>query len=102
MVLLEAMACARPIVCSDLAGYRTTVGDAGAVLVPPGRPAELAEAIARLARDVDRRARMGRLNLARARAYDWDTLAHRVRDAYLSAMAAGRRPALARLAEDAS
>ena len=61
IVLLEAMASARPIVCSDIAGYRYAVGggpDCGAKLVAPGDVDGLAEAFAALAADPALRARL--------------------------------------------
>jgi phosphatidyl-myo-inositol alpha-mannosyltransferase len=44
IVLLEAMAAQTVVVASDIPGYRDAAGGR-AVLVPPGRPAELAEAL---------------------------------------------------------
>jgi glycosyltransferase involved in cell wall biosynthesis len=59
--LLEAAACARPIVASDVPGCREIVrpGETG-LLVPPGDVAGLARAIARLAADPALRAAFGR------------------------------------------
>jgi glycosyltransferase involved in cell wall biosynthesis len=59
--LLEAAACARPIVASDVPGCREAVrsGENG-ILVPPRDIDALAEAIAALAADPARRAAMGR------------------------------------------
>lgn len=58
--LLEAAACARPIVAADMPGSREVVrhGDTG-LLVPPGNVIALADAIASLARDPAARQRMG-------------------------------------------
>ncbi len=50
LLTLEAMACARPIVCSDIPGYRQVVDPGGSRLVPPGDAAQIAGAIAELAR----------------------------------------------------
>jgi glycosyltransferase involved in cell wall biosynthesis len=58
--LLEAAACARPIIASDVPGCREAVrrGETG-LLVPPRDVGALAEAIAALAGDPARRAAMG-------------------------------------------
>lgn len=58
--LLEAAACARPIVASDIPGCRTVVidGETG-LLVPPRQAQPLAQAIDRLLSDRDLRGRMG-------------------------------------------
>lgn len=61
--LLEAAACARPIVASDVPGCREAVrtgAQESGILAPPRDVAALAEAIAALARDPARRAAMGR------------------------------------------
>ncbi|HZT89323.1 MAG TPA: glycosyltransferase family 4 protein [Stellaceae bacterium] len=60
LALLEAAACARPIVASDMPGCREVVrhGETG-LLVPPRDTAALAAAIAALARDPARRREMG-------------------------------------------
>jgi glycosyltransferase involved in cell wall biosynthesis len=58
--LLEAAACARPLIASDVPGCREIVrhGETG-LLVPPHDTAALAEAIAALATDPERRRAMG-------------------------------------------
>ncbi|QFU17772.1 glycosyltransferase [Microvirga thermotolerans] len=67
--LLEAAACGRAIVTTDVPGCRTLVRDGieGRV-VPPGDVDRLAEALASLGREPDRTAAMGRA--ARARVLD--------------------------------
>jgi glycosyltransferase involved in cell wall biosynthesis len=59
--LLEAAACGRPLIAADVPGCREAVrpGETG-LLVPPHDVDALAEAIAALAADPQRRARMGR------------------------------------------
>src|SRR5207253_6534016 len=59
--LLEAAACGRPLIVADVPGCREAVrnGETG-ILVPPHDVEALAEAIAELAPDPQRRARMGR------------------------------------------
>ena len=63
--LLEAAACARPIVATDVPGCREVVraGETG-LLVPPHDVAALAEAIARLAGDATLRRTMGQAGRA--------------------------------------
>lgn len=60
MSLLEAAACGRPIVTTDVPGCREVVvdGETG-LLVPPRDPRALADAIARLAADAVLRRRLG-------------------------------------------
>jgi glycosyltransferase involved in cell wall biosynthesis len=61
--LLEAAACARPIVASDVPGCREAVltgADESGILVPPRDAGALADAIAALAADPARRERMGK------------------------------------------
>ena len=87
IVLLEAMACARPVVCSDIPGYRLVVDPAGARLVPPGDAPGLARAITDLAQDPERRRQMGGLNRRRAEAFEWGQIASLVREQYLGALA---------------
>jgi len=58
--LLEAAAMARPIVASDIAGVRSIAQhQVNALLVPPGDEADLADALATLARDGVMRRRLG-------------------------------------------
>ncbi|HEY7998121.1 MAG TPA: glycosyltransferase family 4 protein [Pseudolabrys sp.] len=60
MSLLEAAACARPIVATDVPGCREIARNGvNALLVPPNAAAALADAIDRLARDADLRRRFG-------------------------------------------
>jgi len=96
IVLLEAMACGRPVVCSDIPGYRQVADPVGARLVPAGDAGELARAIAGLAARPDLRRRMGASNRARAEAYDWAPLARQVRDEYVAAIAIRHGEARAR------
>jgi phosphatidylinositol alpha-mannosyltransferase len=95
IVLLEAMASGRPLVCSDIPGYRQVVDPGGARLVAPGDAEGLTRAILDLARDPGLRQRMGTLNRSRAEAFEWENIAGRVREQYLAAIAEHRERALA-------
>lgn len=64
--LLEAAACARPLVATDVPGSRDLVADGeNGFLVPPGDAAALAAAIMTLLRDPERAQRMGAAARAR-------------------------------------
>jgi phosphatidylinositol alpha-mannosyltransferase len=86
IVLLEAMACGRPVVCSDIEGYRRTVDPLGALLLPPGDAEALAQALAELAGQPARRQKMGDVNRERARAFDWTAVSRCLRTIYAEAI----------------
>lgn len=66
--LLSAMACSKAVVATEVGGIPDVVVDgATGVLVPPRDHQALAEAIVRLLKDDDRRARMGRAGFERVR-----------------------------------
>jgi phosphatidylinositol alpha-mannosyltransferase len=94
LVLLEGMAASTPIVASDLPGYRN-VARAGreALLVPPGDPAALAAAVARVLDEPDTAASLVAGGETRAAEYSMDRLAERYLALYEEARAAaGLRP----------
>jgi glycosyltransferase involved in cell wall biosynthesis len=62
--LIEAMACGRATVSTDVGGVREAVADAG-VVVPPREPAAMARAALGLLRDRERRAALGQAARAR-------------------------------------
>ena len=89
IVLLEAMASAKPVVCSDIEGYRQVAIPEGSYLVPPNDAQALADKLAHvIALDPATRKRQGELNRRAAEHYDWDRLAERVRHEYTAAIAA--------------
>jgi glycosyltransferase involved in cell wall biosynthesis len=60
VVLMEAMSCGLPVVASRLSGIPELVEhERSGLLVTPGRPEELADALARLAGDPELRGRLG-------------------------------------------
>ncbi len=89
IVLLEAMAAGRPLVASDIPGYRSVVAtpDDG-VLVPPGDVKALAEALARLLRDPARRLALAARGRLRAETFGWDVIAARLEAYYHEVRAA--------------
>jgi glycosyltransferase involved in cell wall biosynthesis len=60
MALIEASACARPVVASDVGGIREVVSnDVSGTLMPPGDIPAIADSVINLLEDPRRRARMG-------------------------------------------
>jgi phosphatidylinositol alpha-mannosyltransferase len=90
IVLAEAMAAGLPVVASDTAGYDEVITDGvDGILVPPGRPDALADALSRVLEDPGLAARLGSAGRARAAAFDWSTVIERIEEAYRDAMATG-------------
>ena len=69
--VVEAMACGRPTVCTNVGGVAEAVGDTG-IVVPPRDFAAVADACVRLLRDDELRGRLGAA--ARARVLEHFTL----------------------------
>ena len=93
IVLLEAMATGRPVVASDIRGYRKVVDhEEDGLLVPPCDPDAIADAVARLLLDPDLRARMGRAGREKALRYSWPKIAVRIEDYYRELIARYPRP----------
>ena len=94
MVLTRAFACATPVVASDISGYRGVMEPEAGLLVPPGDPAALADAIAALLADEPRREELGRAarTIAQER-YSWDRIAQQLAEIYEAL--AGSRSAVA-------
>ena len=87
IVLLEAMAAGKPIVATNIAGYRSVLDDSGeGLLVEPENELVLAEAIVTLLQDVALRREMGARGQDKARRYDWSIVADLVLDLYRQAM----------------
>ena len=84
IILLEAMACGRPVVASNIDGY-AGVGTHGSdcLLVPPNNDEALADALVSLLGDTSRRQHMGVQGRLTAEKYSWDHVAQRVLDYYL-------------------
>jgi phosphatidylinositol alpha-mannosyltransferase len=82
-VLTRAFACATPVVASDITGYRDVMTDETGVLVPPGAPAALADAVTGLLDDEPRRKRLGvsARRVAQER-YSWDDIGRRLAEIY--------------------
>ena len=83
MVITRALACATPVVASDIPGYREVVTAETGILAPPGDSGALADTIATLLADEPTRAAMGAAARERAASeYAWPLLARRLADCY--------------------
>jgi glycosyltransferase involved in cell wall biosynthesis len=87
LTVLEAMACARPVVVTDAGGLPHLVPDAGGRKVPPGDAEALAGALAELLGDRDLRREMGAVNrrVVEER-YAWSRVVDRLEAIYEEAM----------------
>lgn len=73
LTLTEAAACGTPAVATDIRGHRCSVVDGQTGLLTP--PDRLGDSLATLLTDHDRRERLGRNALARARTLTWEASA---------------------------
>jgi phosphatidylinositol alpha-mannosyltransferase len=88
LVLAEAFACATPAVASDIRGYAAVATAESAVLVPPGEPGPLSEAVIGLLSDEPRRVEMGRAARVVAQEnYSWSDIARRLEETYIEVCA---------------
>jgi phosphatidylinositol alpha-mannosyltransferase len=79
IVLLEAMAAGRPVVATDIPGYRSVIRPGeNAEAFPPGDVASLARVLARLVDDPARREALARRGRARALEFAWPHVTDRV------------------------
>ena len=88
-VLAAGIAFGKPMVLSDVGGFRELVEEHGAGrLVPPGDPGALAEAIGTLLADPEERERLAeRARAAAAGPYSWDSVAERTMAVYKEVLA---------------
>ncbi len=88
MVLTEAFAAGTPVVASNIGGYRDVVRDGvDGVLVPPGDPQALAEALRDLYEEPARLYEMARAAARDVERFAWPTVAEQVMEAYQDAIA---------------
>lgn len=84
IVLLEAMACGKPVIASDIEGYASVLDNNSeeGLLVPPGDEKALAQAILSLAEDRTLREQMGARGKIKAQKYSWENIARQILDYY--------------------
>lgn len=83
IVLLEAMAAGKPVVASNIDGYRSVARDGeDALFVEPRNPLSLADAILTVLGDPEFAARLGCAGRDRARTCSWAQIAGRIVECY--------------------
>jgi phosphatidylinositol alpha-mannosyltransferase len=89
IVLLEAMATGRPVIASDIEGYRKVMGADGTegLLVPPCDPDAIAAAVVGLLKDPARRERMGAAGRRKALTFSWPRIADEIETFYRELLA---------------
>jgi glycosyltransferase involved in cell wall biosynthesis len=87
IVLLEAMAAGLPVIASRVGGIPEIVEDGRTgLLVEPGNPGALAEALRHLCRDEVLRKSMGRSAREQVMPYDWELIVPRILSVYAEAL----------------
>lgn len=89
--VLEAMACAKPVVATEAGGLRYVVSDRGGRKVPPGDAPALAEALSELLADAALRHSMGAHNrTVIEERYAWSRVVDRLEEHYREAVGESR------------
>jgi len=83
IVLTRALACATPVVASDIPGYRDVMAPDSSISFPAGDVRALAAAVEQLLADEPRRQQMGVAGRQLAQAhYSWDAIGRRLAEIY--------------------
>ncbi len=83
IVLLEAMATGKPVVASDIEGYRKVLEHGTEGLLGPPRDTDgIARDLVRLLKDPELRSRMGKAGRQKALSYSWSKVALRIEALY--------------------
>ena len=94
ITLLESMACATPIVCSDILGFRDVVkNEREALMVPRDDQGALADGLVRLLDDETLRRRLGSTGRDIAQAYAWPRVTEQVLAVYADVLDLAAAPA---------
>ena len=89
ITFVEAWACGKPVIGARVGAIPSVIGEGSdGLLVPYGNPDALAEAILHLLSDPQLRTKMGQAGRRKVlENYTWSTIADRVRDVYVRAIA---------------
>jgi phosphatidylinositol alpha-mannosyltransferase len=92
VTLIESMASGTPLIASDIIGFREVIaGGEEAVLVPPDDPDAWARTTIELLANPERRLRMRKAALAKAKTFDWSLVSERIIQVYERVLARSPR-----------
>ena len=94
IVLLEAMAAGRPIVASNIPGYRSVLGEGIGLYAEPGNSHELANELVRVLKNESLRTQMSLAGKKEVMKFDWATLVLEIETIYDSAISSHSKNAL--------
>ena len=83
--IIESMAMGTPVITSDVSSMPEVAGDA-ALLVSPGSPEQMADAIVRLVKDPDLAQHLRNIGLIRAGKFTWQSGARKTEAVYRAAL----------------
>ena len=87
IVLVEAMACGRAVIASDIAAYNEVIQTGvNGLLVPEHNPTTLCETVTRVLTDPALRGRLEQAAMDRARDFAWPRIAERIEQVYREAL----------------
>lgn len=87
IVLVEAMACGRPVIASHITGYREIIADGiNGILAPPGDSKLLARAVIALLDSESFRMNLAYHARRRAEDFDWEKIARKIEQVYLKSI----------------
>lgn len=82
IMLLEAMACGKPVIASDIPAFRHVMSESEGVFVRPSDPVDIARGVTELCSRRKMWKRIGRAGRRKALAYSWSTVAGLIEDYY--------------------
>ncbi|MCK4396727.1 glycosyltransferase family 4 protein [candidate division WOR-3 bacterium] len=83
IILLEALSSGKPVIASDIPGYRTVIKDGyNGVLVPPREPSAITDAVLRITKEDILKKRLINNGLQSVKKYSWENVSLLIEDFY--------------------